>query len=138
MNRRDFMLMTASVSLAFPVAARAGVLAYQPGLVDRELAAGGTVLVDFYASWCTTCAAQQKVMDGLRAGNPDYERNITFVQVDWDRFQDEALARRLRIPRRSTLVALKGEAELGRIVAGTSKAEIKALFDTALAAAAGA
>ena len=46
-----------------------------------------------------------------------------------------ATARALNIPRRSTLVALEGGQEIGRIVAGTSKAEIPALFDTALAAA---
>jgi thioredoxin 1 len=44
------------------------------------------------------------------------------------------LAQQLRIPRRSTLVLLKGREELGRIVAGTSKAEIKSLLDKAFAA----
>ncbi len=42
----------------------------------------------------------------------------------------------MSIPRRSTLVVLQGDKELGRIVAQTGKAEIKALVDTALAAAA--
>lgn len=39
------------------------------------------------------------------------------------------------MPRRSTLVVLKGDQELGRIVAITSTDKIKALMDTALAAA---
>jgi hypothetical protein len=41
----------------------------------------------------------------------------------------------LNIPRRSTLVVLKGDQELGRIVAGTRKGDIKALLDRALQAA---
>jgi len=41
----------------------------------------------------------------------------------------------LGVPRRSTLIVLKGDKELGRIVADTSKSSIKALMDTALTAA---
>ena len=55
--------------------------------------------------------------------------------VDWDEYGEGDLSRALKIPRRSTLVALKGREEIARIVAGTGEAEIKALFDAALAAA---
>ena len=59
-----------------------------------------------------------------------------FVVEQWSsrQYYDE-LTQRLNIPRRSTLVVLKGDAELGRIVAGTSEAQIKDLLDTALRAA---
>jgi len=127
------------VSLAAPIAfgqrAVAAPLTYQPGMVEAELAAGKTVFLDFKASWCSTCAAQERVIAALKAENPAYERAITFIDVDWDDFGDDALTQRLNIPRRSTLVVLKGDAELGRIVAGTAKAEIKALMDLALAGA---
>ncbi|CAN0598520.1 unnamed protein product, partial [Ectocarpus sp. 12 AP-2014] len=53
---------------------------------------------------------------------------------DWDQHSNSKLAKDLNIPRRSTLVALKGDKELGRIVAGTKSADIQALMDTALAA----
>lgn len=36
------------------------------------------------------------------------------------------------IPRRSTLIVLRGDEELGRIVAGTSEAQIKGLMDKGL------
>jgi hypothetical protein len=36
------------------------------------------------------------------------------------------------IPRRSTLIVLRGEDELGRIVAGTSESQIKGLMDKGL------
>jgi thiol-disulfide isomerase/thioredoxin len=135
MHRRDFLALTAAVSVALPVRARAATFSYTPGLVDQRLAAGETLFLDFKASWCSTCAAQERVINALKAENPAYERAITFIDVDWDSYKDDPLTVMLNIPRRSTLVVLKGDAELGRIVAGTGRAEIKALMDTALGAA---
>ncbi|MBI1417088.1 MAG: thioredoxin [Limimaricola sp.] len=137
MQRRTFLTLAAGAALA-PAVLHADPIPYTPGLVYKELAAGKTVFVDFYATWCTTCRAQHRVMDRLKAENPAYEQQITFVQVDWDTYKDDKLRHDLQIPRRSTLVVLKGSMELGRIVAGTDEAQIKALFDTALAAATGA
>ena len=136
MNRRDFLAMTAAVSLAMPTLAQAGTT-YSPDLLKAELASGKTVFLDFKASWCSTCKAQERVIKALQADNPDYAKNISFIDVDWDEWGKGDLVRQLNIPRRSTLVVLKGDAELGRIVAGTGKAEIKALMDAALAAATG-
>lgn len=135
MHRRDFLALSAAVSLALPLKARAATMDYTPGLVDERLAAGETVFLDFKASWCTTCAAQGRVINALKAENPAYERAVTFIDVDWDRFRSDPLTQRLNIPRRSTLVVLKGGDELGRIVAGTRKADIQALMDLALGAA---
>jgi len=131
MNRRDFMTAAASLA-AFPAFASAE---YVPGLVQKELAAGKTVFIDFYTTWCTTCRAQGRVIDALKQANPAYEAAISFVDVDWDVYSRDPLSVALNIPRRSTLVVLRGNKELGRIVAGTRRANIQALMDTALAAA---
>jgi thioredoxin 1 len=93
------------------------------------------VFLDFKASWCSTCAAQERVINALLQDNSAYARSISFINVDWDQWADGDLVRQLNIPRRSTLVVLKGDQELGRIVAGTAKDEIKALMDLALQAA---
>ena len=136
MHRRSFLTLTAA-TLVLPLAAHAAApVAYTPDLLKSELAAGKTVFLDFYAPWCTTCAAQHRVMDALRAENPAYEKSISFLVVDWDTYSDGDLVKQLQIPRRSTLVVLKGDKELGRIVAGTDKSDIKALMDVALQAAA--
>ncbi len=134
MNRRDFIALTAA-SIAIPSALQAAPLDYTEGLVEQHLAKGETVFLDFKANWCSTCARQERVIKELKANNPAYEKTVTFINVDWDQHGNGMLARELNIPRRSTLVVLKGDEELGRIVAGTSKSEIKALMDTALAAA---
>ena len=73
----------------------------------------------------------------LKKDNPAYGEAVTFIDVDWDQYGRSELAMSLRIPRRSTLVVLKGDAELGRVVAQTSRSVIKELMDTALAAATG-
>lgn len=134
MNRRTFLVLSGAATLA-PLSLRAAPLDYSPGLVTKHLEAGDTVFLDFKASWCTTCAAQERVLNALKAENPAYEQAITFINVDWDSYGNSELAKSLNIPRRSTLVVLKGNAELGRIVADTSRSSIQALMDTALAAA---
>lgn len=132
MNRRDFVLTATATLVAGPALA---ATAYTPGLVDEELAAGKTVFLDFKASWCSTCAAQERVINALKAENPAYEQAIAFIDVDWDQYKNSDLVAEYNIPRRSTLLVLKGEEELGRIVAGTARSEIEALMNTALSAA---
>lgn len=139
MKRRDF-LKTSALAALMPVAALASGDAwtdYRRGVVDEALAQGKTVFLDFHAVWCSTCKAQERVMDALMQENPAYAEQVMFVRVDWDAYSKAAITVDLKIPRRSTLVVLQGDAELGRIVAGTRREDIKALMDTALAAAMG-
>lgn len=131
MKRREFLILSAAAT-AMPLVGYAGTSDYSPGLVKKELEAGKTVFLDFTATWCTTCAAQGRVIEALKAENPAYEQSISFVDVDWDKYRDAAITKNLKIPRRSTLVVLKGNQELGRIVAGTSRKTIKKLMDVAL------
>lgn len=133
MDRRSFLALTAG-AVALPGLAIAAT-DYTPGLVKKHLDAGDVVFLDFKASWCSTCAAQERVIKQLKAKNADYAAKIVFIDVDWDQYGRSELVKSLKIPRRSTLVALKGDQELGRIVAQTSTKTIKALMDTALAAA---
>lgn len=137
MKRRDFLKTTTLVAL-MPMAAFASEenwTLYRPGVVDAALKDGKTVFLDFSAVWCGTCKAQERRINGLMEENPAYVENVLFVRVDWDAYQNAAITFDLEIPRRSTLVVLKGDEELGRVVAGTSRAAIKGLMDTALAAA---
>lgn len=133
MIRRRFIATIAAL-IAAPFMASAEALDYTPGLVKERLAAGETVFLDFKASWCTTCAAQERVIDALKAADPAYDAHITFVNVDWDQYGKHAFTKDLQIPRRSTLVVLSGDQELGRLVAQTGQSEIKALMDVALKA----
>ncbi|MEM9583893.1 MAG: thioredoxin family protein [Pseudomonadota bacterium] len=135
MKRRVFL---AGALALLPLSAMAG-----PAMIDfddsdpirKALSQGKTVLVDYAADWCSTCAVQERTIASLRAADPIYDANVVFVRVDWDKYGRAPVARDRKIPRRSTLIVLKGNKELGRIVAGTRRADIKALMDKAVAAA---
>ncbi|MEO0829310.1 MAG: thioredoxin family protein [Pseudomonadota bacterium] len=133
MNRRQFVLSASALSL-LPLTAQAGSFTtYKPGMIEAALKAGDTVFVDFAAKWCSTCARQERVINALRSENPAYDKAMTFVKVDWDEFQGHSVVTSRNIPRRSTLLVLRGNQELGRIVAGTSQSDIKRLMDVGLA-----
>ncbi|UZD90781.1 thioredoxin family protein [Cognatishimia activa] len=132
MFRRHFLALSGA-AIALPSLSFASV-EYTPGLVKKHLDQGDTVFLDFKAHWCTTCRAQERVIKSLKAKNPNYDEKIVFIDVDWDQYGRSDLVKSLRIPRRSTLVALKGDTEIGRIVADTSSKKIKRLMDAALAA----
>ena len=68
----------------------------------------------------------------LRAGYPKYNKNITFVLIDWDTFKDAEVTTSRRIPRRSTMVLIMGGKEVARLVAQTNEQEIKALLNKAV------
>ncbi|THD84673.1 thioredoxin [Aliigemmobacter aestuarii] len=134
MNRRTFLASTAALAL-LPLSLQAAEpILYKPGTAEADMDGGKIVLLDFWASWCTTCAAQERILAELKAENPAYEQKIAFYKIDWDIYSKDTLSKSLQIPRRSTLVILQGRKELGRIVAGTSKAQIRDLLDMGLAA----
>ena len=135
MNRRTLLLAPSILLLANAARADSREF-YTPGLAEKAMDAGETLILDFWASWCSTCARQERVIGELLAENPAYGKALRVIVVDWDTHGKGPLSRSLNIPRRSTLVALKGREEIGRIVAGTAKADIRALFDKAMAAAA--
>lgn len=133
MNRRHFIATAAAATVVLPAASHAAdYVSYAPGVIEKALAEGQTVFVDYSASWCGTCKRQGRVIDALRAANPIYDDAMTFVKVDWDTYGKHEVTKSRNIPRRSTLLVLRGDAELGRVVAGTSESDIKALLDTGL------
>lgn len=132
MDRRRFLALSAATSLAPAAAFAKGFVDYTPGAIKAALAAGETVFVDYSAVWCSTCHRQERVINALRGQDEKYDKAMTFIKVDWDDFGRHEVATSRRIPRRSTLIVLRGNKELGRIVAGTSESQIQALMDRGL------
>lgn len=135
LTRRTVLTLVAAASFAQAALAGEAMIDYTPGVIEDALADGKTVFVDYAAGWCSTCRSQERTIKDLRAANPAYDENLVFVRVDWDEYGGHEVSTSRNIPRRSTLIVLKGEEELGRIVAGTSRSDIEELLNTGLAAA---
>ena len=115
-----------------PLAASSAMAAEPPAFdhaaFDAAVAAGGPVLVDVYAPWCSTCRAQSKALDALFKA-PDYAGYRVFV-VDYDSEKD--VMRSLGASQRSTLIVFAGGSEKGRIVGDTRPAAIETLLRSGL------
>lgn len=59
--------------------------------------------LDFSATWFSNCDAQDRAINALRAENPAYNANISFIKVDWCNFGKCMLSNALLIPRRASL-----------------------------------
>ena len=134
MKRRTFISLIAGLALV-PSLVSAASVEYTPGLIKQALANGKTVFVDYATNWCSTCKRQERLIEQLRERNPIYDQHLTFVRVDWDIYADHEVTESRNIPRRSTLLVLNGDDELGRVVAGTDINTIKALLDAGVAKA---
>lgn len=136
MDRRFFLTATAATLLAAPAFAGSKTVDYTPGVIQAALDSGKTVFVDYAADWCGTCKRQERIINALREGNSKYDDAMLFVRVDWDQYKGHEVAVFRDVPRRSTLIVLRGEEELGRLVAETRENEIKALMDKGVKAGA--
>ena len=72
---------------------------------EQLQAEGALVLVDVFASWCSTCARQQEILADYVDQHPDVDLHV--LEIDYD--EDRALVRQFRAPRQSTLLLYKGE-----------------------------
>lgn len=95
---------------------------------DVAIKSGGTVVLDFHASWCPTCKKQEPILNEI-VGMKGYE-NIVALKADFDKEKD--LKKSLNVSKQSTVVVFKGGKEVGRSIGSTSKDELKKLIDMGL------
>jgi len=131
LHRRTVLaLLAGAASIAATGAASAlDVITYSEQTLADAQASGKPYLLDFFATWCSTCAAQERVLEGL-SSDPNYGA-IPVIRVDWDQHSRGPLVAAMAIPRRSTLVLMTGTTELGRLVADTRPDKIAGLLDLA-------
>ena len=118
------------------------VLAQEESVVARDIiheafteerfvelqAADEFVLIDVFATWCPTCAKQQKVLDAFREAHPDAPLHM--LQIDFD--EQKKWVKHFKAPRQSTLILYKGEQQLWFSVAETKQEKIFAALIKAL------
>ena len=91
-------------------------------------AEGAVVMVEVWASWCSTCRAQVEVLEKLAEEEAFSE--IYMLRIDWDEQREKAKA--LDAWRQSTLILYKGEHEMARVVAETREPALRYFLESAL------
>ena len=132
MKRRD-LILSASAALALPISAQAySPVVYAPSDWRSLRDEGKAVVLNFRASWSLTCQIKADILAELVATDPLYQ-SLTFMEVDWDTFGPSEWTKRLKVTRRSTLVAMRGRKEIARVENEPYATSIKRFLDGALA-----
>ena len=87
--------------------------------------AGKPILLDTYATWCQICARQAPVIDRLRV-EPKF-KDLVIFRVNFDTQKD--VMRRFHASVQSTLIAFRGNKEVGRSTGETQPEWIEDLLD---------
>ena len=89
---------------------------------------GRPILVSVHADWCPACKKQKRVVDAL--ATEKRFAGVTFLDVDYD--NEPAILKRLRVAQQSTLIAFRGNREIGRLVFDADPSAIRRLVEGAL------
>ena len=82
----------------------------------------GTVLLDFFATWCGPCKMLSPILEQVANDNPD----VKVVKVDVD--EEPALAQQFGVMSIPTLVVFKDGQAVNQSVGGKSKAQIEEML----------
>jgi thioredoxin-like negative regulator of GroEL len=87
--------------------------------------AGRGIVLAFGVEWCPVCSRQGATL--ARLANERAECGILLVHLDFD--ANRELARSLGVREQGTLLGLRGEQEIARLVGVSDAASIRALLD---------
>jgi thioredoxin len=118
----------AATSLASVPAHAAEWKPFTPAALAEAQKDGKPILVHIFAAWCPVCRAQKPIIEEF-AAEPQY-KNLVVLDVDFDAQKDDARA--LGAQSQSTLIAYKGDKEVGRSVGDTNANSIAEMLQSTL------
>lgn len=130
MDRRNFLIALPAIALGTPARAYAP-LQYAPQTWPDIRDNSDRVILNFRASWSLTCQIKRDILAKLLEETPRY-RALTFLDVDWDTFGRAQWTERLKVDRRSTLIAMRQKTEIARIVNKPTERALRGFLDRAL------
>lgn len=124
--RKKIIVLMALAAFGSLVAAASAAnwKAFDAGAFQSALKSGGTVLVDFHATWCPTCARQKVSLDKVLT-DKEFKGVSAFV-ADYDTSTD--LKREMQVRSQSTLIVFKGGREIARSIGTTDPDELRAFL----------
>lgn len=133
LSRRSFSALFGLAPLALPVLPSAARAAssdlYTQAAFEVAQKAGKPTIVHFWAGWCSTCKAQERVLGTL---SPEAKyRDLVILSVNIDTQTDVMKAFGVRD--RSVILAFKGGKEIDRAIGITSKTAIESFLDKTVA-----
>lgn len=126
--RALFAGLVAVFLVAAVPASAAEVQPYSPEALAEAQAAGKPILLDVYASWCSTCRTQKPIVEALTQ-EPKYD-GLLVLMADYDK--DKEALKSLNVRSQATLIVFKGKDELVRSVGSTNPLAIEGMLDLTL------
>ncbi len=128
-TRRQLLAMTATAVLAGSLQAYAGEsMPFTQAAFEEAQKSGRPILVEVSAPWCPICKTQKPILAKL-AADPRF-KDLQIFDVDFDTRKD--VLRQLNARMQSTLIAYKGDKEVGRSVGETQPEWIEGLVEKTL------
>ncbi len=126
-NRRIFFAAAASTLLLAGASSASATerVRYTPESFAKVQEAGRPILVEITASWCPVCRAQKSALSRLlpaAAGD-----GLAIFEIDFDTQKD--VVRAFGAQRQSTLIAYKGNVEVGRLLGQSAIDPIRRLLN---------
>lgn len=128
MIRRTLLALLATAPLGLAPAQAADFLPYTPEALAAAQKAGKPILVEISAPWCPICKTQKPILAKLGA-DPRF-KDLQVFDVDFDSQKPALKALNARM--QSTLIAFKGETEVGSSVGETQPEWIEGLLEKVL------
>lgn len=126
-TRRCFLAISALILIGSAAFAAAPV-PFDEAAFDAAQAAGKPVLVTISAPWCPICKAQKPIL--LKLGADPRFSGLAIFEIDFD--TQKGLVRRFNARSQSTMIAFKGQNEVGRSVGETQPEWIESFLEKTL------